>query len=89
MNMCSPETLTEKLISTAHKLRMGQEAEGAKRLRECLDHLESMLPNLINSPAILAKVPDMLAAQKRQDWLGLADTLEFEITNLVKDSTSN
>ena len=83
MNICSTETLTEKLINTAHTLRMGQEAEGSMRLRECLDHLEPMLPTLINSPAILAKIPDMLAAQERQDWLGLADFLEYELPKLL------
>ncbi|WP_076410863.1 hypothetical protein [Shewanella sp. UCD-KL12] len=83
MIICNTDTLKEKLVSTAQLLRLGQEAEGSKRLRECLDHLEPMLPTLTNSQAILASVPAMLSAQERQDWLGLADTLEYEITALL------
>lgn len=83
MNNCAKEALKEKLIDTANKLRLGQEAEGSQRLRECLDHLESMLPTLTHSQSILAKVPEMLAAQDRHDWMGLADYLEYELPPLL------
>ena len=83
MTLCSPNTLIEKLIATAHTLRLGHEAEGAQRLRECLNHLEPMLAFLPHSSQILALIPSMLAAQDRHDWLGLADYLEHELPALL------
>ncbi len=83
MTNCTPDTLIEKLIETAHRFRLGQEAEGSQRLRECIDHLEPMLPTLQQANQVIQLVPLMLAAQERHDWLGLADYLEYELQQLL------
>jgi len=83
MTLCSPNTLAEKLITTAHAFRLGHEAEGSQRLRECLDHLEPMLASLQQNQQILPLIPNMLGAQEHHDWLGLADCLEHELAPLL------
>ncbi|SQH77578.1 conserved protein of unknown function [Shewanella benthica] len=79
------QTLIEKLTDTAQRFRLGQEAEASQRLKQCLDLLEPMLPNLIKADEILNKTPEMLAAQERHDWLALADNLEYELPMLLGD----
>lgn len=85
MNICDPNTLITKLIDTAHRFRLGEEAEASRNLRQCLDHLEPLLANLANSKLILKEVPKMIAAQERHDWLALADYLEYELPILLQD----
>lgn len=88
MSISSPNTLITKLIDTAHRFRLGEEAEGSRHLRVCLDHLEPLLSNLTDANLILEKLPEMMAAQERHDWLALADYLEYELPPLLQN-TSN
>ncbi|QSX36114.1 hypothetical protein [Shewanella sedimentimangrovi] len=78
--------LVPKLISTAHKLRLGHEADGSHDFGECLDLINGILPELQDSGALMALFQNMLAAQERHDWLALADCLEYELPLLLQQS---
>lgn len=80
------QNLTNQLINTAHHFRLGREADGSKKLRECLNIIEPMIETLdadVKSK-ILKIIPPMLAAQENHDWLALADFLEYEIPILLR-----
>ncbi|MCU8040222.1 hypothetical protein ACRN97_06960 [Shewanella baltica] len=80
------QELTDQLINTAYHFRLGQEADGSKKLRECLNIIEPMIETLdadIKSK-ILKIIPPMLTAQENHDWLALADFLEYEIPILLR-----
>lgn len=76
-DVCS--ILNPKLISTAHKLRLGHEADGSHDFRECIDLINDVLTEMQNTVAVMTLFQDMLAAQERHDWLALADCLEYEL----------
>lgn len=71
--------LIPKLISTAHKLRLGQEADGSSDFGECIVLITTILPELQNTKAMMTLFRHMLATQERHDWLALADCLEYEL----------
>lgn len=76
----SIDFLTELLILSAHKFRLGIEAEGSSLFRECINLLEVILNTpTINTDKLNILLPEILAAQERFDWLGLADYLEYEL----------
>lgn len=79
------QALDVQLINTAQQFRLGKEAEASKRLRTCIDLLESELKKLKDTSAISNIMPLMLAAQERQDWLGLADYLEYELAYILNN----
>jgi hypothetical protein len=85
MNPITSNTLITQLVETAHRFRLGEEAEASRNLRQCLDNLEPLLVNLKHANLILNKVPEMMAAQERHDWLALADYLEYELPILLQD----
>lgn len=74
--------LTDTLISTAHKFRFGKEAEAAQALRQCIDRLEPLSSQLPQA-TFMAYMSAILAAQERYDWLAIADTLEYELVQLL------
>ncbi|QSX28987.1 hypothetical protein JYB88_12065 [Shewanella cyperi] len=80
--------LIPKLISTAHKLRLGQEADGSRDFGACIDLLTGILPELQDTKAVMALFQTMLAAQERHDWLALADCLEYELPLLLQQPTT-
>jgi len=61
-------------------------AQGCAALVPCLDQLESLLPELRPelTHLILAHMGKALAAQERNDYLLVADLLEYEIAPLLK-----
>ncbi|MGE6454354.1 hypothetical protein ACQKC5_18410 [Shewanella baltica] len=73
------DLLIEQLISTAHKFRLGKEAEGSVEFSECINRLEPLLTDPTKTQAFIQLFPAMLAAQERYDWLALADLLEYEL----------
>ncbi|MCL1139666.1 hypothetical protein [Shewanella pneumatophori] len=75
--------LIQQLISTAHQLRLGHEAQGSLQLTECIDKLIELQPSLTNNQQIMPILSSMLAAQEKHDWLGLADALEYELPLLL------
>lgn len=80
------QELIEQLINTAHHFRLGQEADGSKKLRECLNIIEPIIEKLdVDAKSQIFKIiPSMLTAQENQDWLALADFLEYEIPDLLQ-----
>lgn len=80
------QELIDKLINTAHHFRLGQEADGSKKLRECLNIIEPIIETLDADAKsqIFNIIPPMLTAQENQDWLALADFLEYEIPTLLQ-----
>lgn len=78
-------TLSEAFATTAVAFRLGQEAKASKQFRECINLLERILKTHCNAPKIITILPEMLAAQERQDWLSLADYIEYELPILLKN----
>ncbi|VEF25291.1 Uncharacterised protein [Shewanella baltica] len=76
--------LIPKLINTAHKLRLGHEADGSHDFGECIDLMNSILPEMKNTMTVMAMFQNMLAAQERHDWLALADCLEYELPLILQ-----
>ena len=74
--------LITKLISSAKNFRLGHEAEASHEFRKCIELLEELLPEKQNQEEIMSLLRDMLAAQERNDWLSLADYLEYELTEV-------
>lgn len=73
------QDLKMNLKKVSHELRLGKEVEGSHLLKICLNYLIPIVQNHKNKQQILTLVPAMLNAQERGDWLGLADTLEYEL----------
>ncbi len=60
--------------------RLGRDVEGALRMVELFD---GVLPRVEpQAGAVVLQV--MLDAQQRQDWLALADYLEYELLHLIE-----
>jgi len=73
--------LITKAIALAHQFRLGESVTALQTLPTLLQDIlttRGMLP-----PELVAA---MLQCQERQDWLGLADYLEYELVQLL-DST--
>lgn len=77
-------SLIAKLIATAHKFRLGREAEASQQFRECLNLLEPILKSAPQADEITLILPAILAAQERYDWLALADYLEYELPSMLQ-----
>jgi hypothetical protein len=81
--------IREEAISIATSLRLGKNIEISEKIIT-LTHLFSSLA-LSLSPEQLgtlqALLSQLLAAQERQDWLGMADDLEYDIIDFL-DSLS-
>lgn len=64
--------------------RLGRDVAGALRMVELF---EGVLP-LVDPQAGAAVLQAMLDAQQRQDWLALADYLEYELLHLIEQAPS-
>ncbi|MDZ3993192.1 hypothetical protein [Pseudomonas sp. Teo4] len=65
--------------------RLGRDVEGALRMVELFD---AVLPQ-VEPQAGAVVLQAMLDAQQRQDWLALADYLEYELLHLIEQASSN
>jgi hypothetical protein len=72
----------------ARLFRLGRDVEAAQRMVEVFDGLATLLAAA--PPAVAQQCPavlnSLLRAQQAQDWLGLADTLDVELMQLLKQS---
>lgn len=75
--------LKKQLTNTSGILRLGQEAEASEQFRLCIDLLEPELTTHKNRQSIINILPLILAAQERNDWLSLADFLEYDLVELL------
>lgn len=70
---------------TASKLRLGKNVEASLELVDLLDDVVSQLigsaPEL--QQQIKYVISQILQCQERQDWLGLADYLQYELVHLL------
>ncbi|MXR69483.1 hypothetical protein GNT65_12505 [Shewanella sp. JBTF-M18] len=74
--------MIKSFVNTAHLYRLGHEAEASVALRQCIDEMEKNYPEVIKRPTFGQIISPMLQAQERQDWLALADYLEYELPQL-------
>lgn len=80
-------TIPSRLIALATQFRLGLSLDAALTLPPLMKSLLPVLPML--SPASQRQLPQImsaiLACQEREDWLGLADWLEYELLHLLSD----
>ena len=73
------------LIQTANLLRLGHYLEANERFFQHCELFEQLLPQFPETA--LSQVHQvssmMLNAQQQQDWIGLADDLEFDFISLL------
>lgn len=70
--------------------RLGREVEGAVSMVEVLDVAAGLLgcaPQALQAQ-FAALFSELLAAQQRQDWIALADSLEYELPSLIDQAAS-
>lgn len=78
--------IAKKLQEAGALFRTGQEAYGAQTLRSAIN----MMLKAGQQPSfneLMRVLPEALAAQARQDWVGLADYLEFDIPETLLGTT--
>jgi hypothetical protein len=78
--------LQQQVAECAGLFRLGRDVEAALLMVGIFD---TLLATLAEYPADVAQqcpvvLNELLNAQQRQDWLGLADTLEVELLQLLR-----
>ncbi|PKQ75051.1 hypothetical protein AOX56_20220 [Aeromonas sobria] len=77
------DSLITRIRALAHQFRLGQSLAASQTLpgllQEALTAQGSLPPDLIAS---------LLHSQERQDWLGLADYLEYELVHTLTTPSS-
>jgi hypothetical protein len=86
-----PSELKSSLLNLATKLRLGRHVEACLAI---VDLLDLLLPRVINDDAVKKQqfqvyLKEILMAQERQDWLCMADYLEYEIVALFDNNPLN
>lgn len=80
-------TISTRLTTLAGQFRLGLALDAALELPPLMKSLLPLLPTL--PPATQQQLPQImsaiLACQEREDWLGLADWLEYELLHLLSD----
>jgi len=70
--------------------RLGRDVEAGVAMVELFEvapDLLSQAPEALQG-RFAALFGDLLAAQQRQDWIALADSLEYELVNLIEQAAS-
>ncbi|MFF7708611.1 hypothetical protein [Pseudomonas sp. NPDC007930] len=66
--------------------RLGREVEGALRMvalfEQLLPTVQAQAPALL--PPLTEQLSDIFSRQQAQDWLGLADSLQYELAELLR-----
>lgn len=80
--------IATQLIALAEQFRLGLSLDAALALPPLLKSLLPLLPTLPAEtqrqlPQIMSAI---LACQEREDWLGLADWLEYELHPVLTDA---
>lgn len=76
------------IVNTINAFRLGREAEANEGFIEIIDRMGQLLPTIPqNALAKLAVLMQQtLEAQKRQDHIGVADLLEYELLYTLRTS---
>ncbi|MFW3898035.1 hypothetical protein [Pseudomonas putida] len=81
-------TMQESARQCAGLFRLGRDIEAAVAMVELFaaaPALFALAPGATQE-AFAALFSEMLAAQQRQDWISLADSLEYELPNLIEQA---
>lgn len=71
--------------------RLGRDIEGAVAMVELFEAAPALFgqaPQALQGQ-FAALMGELLMAQQRQDWISLADSLEYELVNLIEQAASN
>ncbi len=80
--------LINLITQTASQFRLGHEATASIGLRKIIDTLQQLLQQQALPATVMNVFPQMLSSQERRDWLGLADSLEYELVELLQPRQS-
>jgi hypothetical protein len=82
----SPGTIPDLLTEIVGYARRGDSGAAASHLNRAVLLMQAALGSGTVQPTVLKQVPsflgDLLAAQKRGDWVGFADILEYSFIDL-------
>lgn len=82
-------TIASQITHLAHQFRLGMSLDAAIALPPLMKSLLPLLPSL--SPTAQHQLPQIMSAllgcQEREDWLGLADWLEYELLHVLSELT--
>lgn len=83
--MTSQTQIIDAAVHCAHLFRLGRDIEAAL---DMVDIIDTIVPLFAARPAEgqahLARIMTaILHSQERQDWLGVADALEYELVTLI------
>ncbi|PTT25711.1 hypothetical protein [Pseudomonas sp. HMWF021] len=89
--MTAIEQCVDECRRCAGLFRLGRDVEAALDMVDVFDDAQQLL---IAAPAQFqqdwaAVLTHMLECQERQDWLGLADWMEFELIELLQKARSS
>ncbi|MED5526701.1 hypothetical protein [Gallaecimonas pentaromativorans] len=74
----------QQCLALARLFRLGMNTEAALEMVPLLEQITAQLTaGGKPQPELLQVLGMMLGCQERQDWLGLADYLEFELQELI------
>ncbi|MCL1073979.1 hypothetical protein [Shewanella dokdonensis] len=71
--------ICQLFIETANTFRIGQEVKASEMFGKCIDQLQLALQKPSLAKQLMPLMPMLLNAQENRDWLGLADTIEYEV----------
>ncbi|WP_247257699.1 hypothetical protein [Pseudomonas moorei] len=74
----------------AELFRLGRDVEAALTMVDVIDEAQALVLTASQNvqQAWISVLTQMLACQERQDWLGLADFLEYELLELLESVPS-
>ena len=83
--MSTPEQLTTRLAALAQQLRIGYSTAACVELPEVMTELATQVAVYpeARQQAFSVQLTQAVQSWERHDWLGLADTLEYELTEAL------
>lgn len=83
-------TLQESARHCAGLFRLGRDVEAAVAMVGVFEAAGVVLGGMpaAQQAQVAALFGQMFAAQQRQDWIALADSLEYELVNLIEQAVS-
>jgi len=77
---------SDDIIALAHQLRLGHSLQAVQTLPDLLDRVarQSSTWGTERQAYLPILIRQMLAQQEREDWLGLADNLEYDLLTLLE-----
>lgn len=84
------DAIQESARHCACLFRLGRDVEAAVSMAEVFEGAPALLASapLALQEQFAALFSQMLAAQQRQDWIALADSLEYDLVNLIGQAAS-